>query len=209
MKSQQKSNTNPATTTIANRISRSQCEILLAQVADIYQNYYDNHCIKAQVQVIPSSLRFMYNNSNIVIKFMNNAMGHTYFYHKAFFSTPNKNGTTWNSEPIGTYGKHDSISIHVVDNLQNLQMKFQYIMTSSDLQIYFPNVSTNHYVHFKFPATNPPSPVDNCCSSHINDLDVLLKHFHNYLNRLSTYELRMQAQQFSSHVRHVLSQKII
>lgn len=191
-----------APTQISNKITYKQRELLLAQVAQMYQTYYDKYIINAKVEVIPQSDRKLHNNSNLSISFRIPGMGNVLFYHKAFFSTPNSNGNTWNSEDIATYGTHDSVSIHVVDNPLNLQMTFQYIMTSKDLQAYFPNASTNGRTYFAFPAIKEPHPHSSLLASHVDDFSVLFSH---YLRCLEVYK-DIEGQALAYHIRSLLGQ---
>lgn len=165
-------------TSIITRITPPERELLLIQVAQMYQKYYDNNLIKAKVDVIHPCDRKFHKNANISISFhMLNK--NIIFYHKAFFSTVNKNGNTWNYEANTTYGTHDSVSIHVVDNNQHLKLSFQYLMTSKNLQAYFPNASTNGRVYFEFPAINVYTN-SNQFASHIDDFSVLFNHYLRY-----------------------------
>lgn len=191
-----------APTPIPNKITNKQRELLLAQVAQMYQTYYDKYIINAKVEVIPQSDRKLHNNSNLSISFRIPDMGNVLFYHKAFFSTPNSNGNTWNAEDIATYGTHDSVSIHVVDNPLNLQMTFQYIMTSKDLQAYFPNVSTNGRAYFALPAIAEPHPHSSLLASHVDDFSVLFSH---YLRCLEVYK-DIEGQALAYHIRSLLGQ---
>lgn len=128
-------------------------------------------------------------------------IGDVIFYHKAFFSTPNTNGNTWNAESDTTYGTHDSVSIHVVDGPQSLQLIFQYLMTSEDLQAYFPNASTNGRVYFELPALNAYSD-SNQFDSHIDDFSVLFNHYLRYYEASEDFKNAAIAH----HVRSLLTQ---
>lgn len=199
------SGTTSPTSPTPNRITRSQRELLLPLVAKEYQSLYDRWVLNVKVQVIPSADRKLHDNANISITFPNKELNDVTFYHRACFSTPNANGNTWNSENELTYDKHDSLSIHVVDSPQSLQLLFQYLMTSEDLKAYFPNASSNGLVYFEFPAVQVPNPLDDCRSYHINDFSVLRDYHKRYLEILDEHDFRKQAQHFSSQVRNGLA----
>lgn len=153
------------------------------------QSDFESKCIKASVEIIPSSEKSQYDNADMLI-----TIGSKEYLYKCYASTPRPNGYTWNSEQAQYhFGSYDGISVCVVDSHTTLNTVHTYRMPGTELSKWFNKIYSNQTVHFQLPATSKTikTPAEHPIFEYLDSFDITTQLHRKYLSELEDSQLNL------------------